>query len=448
MVKWSAYNIIEEKYGSCLIYNTRTSAIVKMDASSFHGIDELVSNTFTSIANNEHIQSLYKQGILVDSSTDENELVKKRYLDHYYDKQRLNLTILPIESCNLTCPYCFIYNYTRSTMSKELAEGVFNFIKHRLSLRDRNKKFTMNINWYGGEPLLRTSFILQFMAKLSAYIDELNLNTTKEGKIELVGSIVTNGVFLTSEVVTQLCRFHVRSFQVTFDGGKEFHDKTRCDSKGCGSFDFIMKNLSSRVQLNDQFLLSLRINFMKDSLSSIIPLIDQLKELIGDDKRFLIYCRPVYHFETVRDDISRIEDNIFGLEEGLDEQQRFTEYIEGKSSSLTSRLPTAKSSWCIEDNDYSFIIGANGLVYKCDTLIGDVKFSIGKLSNGEFIPNERNKKWNADIFQLPEFSKCVDCKLLPICYGGCKRNALEHRRTCLITEKQIRKSMNEYLERR
>ncbi len=446
--KWSYYNIIEIINKDVIIYNTKTSAIIKINKDIYNYINSFFNESTNNLENDNNFKLLVQQGIIIDDSLNEKEFVKNKYLTNFYDKQKLNITILPIESCNLTCPYCFIYNYSKTIISDTLSDDIFKFIKNKVDARDKSKKFLLKINWYGGEPLLKKSFILSFMEKINEYISYENKNNTEKNSIKVVGTIITNGVFLNSKLFVDLCKVNIRSFQITFDGGKEFHDKTRCDINGNGSFDIIINNLKEIVNVNEKFLVSLRINFMKNSLNSVKPLIDTLKSIIKQDERFTIYCRPVYNFKTARDDINKVKNDILDIDEGLRKEFEFANYIQDKNfNKLHQALPIARNCWCVEDNDYSYIVGANGVVYKCDTLIGDKKFSIGKFVDGNYIPNETNKKWTLNIFQLNEFSKCYDCNLLPICFGGCKRNVFEHGKSCFITENQIRESLIECLKR-
>lgn len=449
---WSNYNIDEKFNDFHVIFNTKTSAIIKIDNNTYNQIQQLIQSNNNKF-DNDNISLLLKKGFLI---TCNNEFlkVKERYLKHYYDINRLNLTILPAEYCNLVCPYCFIYNYGGFRLSDTLQNNIISFIKTQILKSDLEKPFYARINWYGGEPLLEKERILNMMKEINSFILSQNKTRTNR-KIILESSIITNGVLLSPSVFLDLLNNQIKIFQITFDGGKEFHDKTRSSKNGTGSFDKILNNLKSIISLSldEKFAFSIRINFMKNSLNSVFPLIDLLSEIVGDDKRFMIYCRPVYNFETARDSISTVESNIYSLDEGLKIQEQLAQYISKKlnknteASLLDSLIPFTRYSWCFEDNNYSFIIGANSDIYKCDTLIGEKKFSIGKINDDGEITDNSNSFWMKNIFELKEFEKCWNCKLLPICFGGCKRNKLEGNNDCFLTEKLIRNNIREYIEK-
>lgn len=450
---WSYYNIDEKFENFHIIFNTKTSAVIKINNEVYQQIQDLITHDLDKIIDN-NLALLTDKGFLVSAETNEFLEIKERYLKNFYDKNRLNLTILPAEYCNLTCPYCFIYNYAGCFLNEKLEKDIINFVKKRILTRDIKKPFYARINWYGGEPLLGKDKILNMMKEIKSFIDLQNTQNSDK-HIFLESSIITNGVLLSPDLFINLLRCGVNIFQITFDGGKKYHDKTRCDKKGNGSFDTILHNLKliKKLPLNDKFIFSIRINFMKNSLNSIYPLIDLLADIIGSDKRFMIYCRPVYNFETSRDSIETVESEIFSIEEGLKVQKELSEYISEKTNSSTkhslldSLLPYTRQSWCFEDNDYSFIVGANGNIYKCDTLIGDQKFSIGTLKNGDIAINNNDSFWIKNIFELEEFKNCLSCKLLPICFGGCKRNKADGNSGCFFDVTFIRNNIREYIKK-
>lgn len=432
--KWSRYNIFETVGDATIIYNTRTSAIARIETEKISDIPVLFS---LDELPPEYV-SLSKGGFLVRKEVNEAELVRKRYLAHYHRKNRLNLVLLPSETCNLCCPYCFIYKYAGSSMNEEIISSVVEFVKRKVEEREEAKPFDLKISWYGGEPLLRPDLIYALM-------DRVNDIYAKSALIKIQGLITTNGVNLDRKTFDRLVSCGVKKFQITFDGGKEFHDKTRRFKDGRGSYDLIMRNLKSIVSSEADFKMALRINFLRSSLPSVKPLIDDLLKIIGDDKRFSIYCRPVYDFETSRDDIKSLEGDIFGSEEGLQKQVDLMKYIDNErrfddhGDETLLEIPRSISHWCHADNAYSFTIGSDGSIYRCDTLLGDPAYAVGHLKSDGTIENfDEASPWNKDNFSLKGFERCKECRLLPICLGACKRNIIEERNGCIYTEKYIR----------
>lgn len=443
--KKSFYNIVVKFDNFQIIYNTRTSAIAKLSNSSSNKLDEFLQTNNNTLIDND-ILLLIKNGFIISEKIDEHELVRNRYLENFYDKNKLNLTILPVEFCNLRCPYCFIYRYNNEKISKETKSQILNLINYKITNSIKSKAFNLKINWYGGEPLLGLDDINDIMISIKNLIASFNIKTHQT--INISSDIITNGVLLNKTTFLSLYNLGIHEFQVTFDGGKPFHDKTRCFANGKGSFDIITKNIKDIHSIKDiDFSFNIRINFMKNSLNSVYSLIDNLVELIGTDNRFSIYARPVYNFETSRDDIEAVKNNIFSTDEGLKIQKEITRYITTKLKSHSPNfsfdlIPFTKVNWCPEDNDYSFIIGCNGLIYKCDTLIGDKKYSLCDIHDLN-LKMPKDNFWVKNLFQIDAYNKCYKCKLFPICFGGCKRNIYEGINSCFFDENFIRSLIKE-----
>lgn len=441
MYKLSNYNVFVRGKQNIVIYNTRTSAIVRLSDLKYGEIKESEEKGLLDTVHG--IEPLIHAGVIVRSDIDEFEMVKNRYYSHFYAKDRLNLTLLPAEYCNLSCPYCFIYKYGGTKMSESVVKRVLSFIKNRIN-SSRTDCFNLKINWYGGEPLLAQDVIVQIMEKVS------NISTNG---VKLFSSITTNGVLLNASLFRKLVSLGIRTYQITFDGGKSFHDKTRAFHDGKGSFDQIIGNLKEIYQTCSDlsYLFCIRINFLKSNYESVKPLIDQLYGIFGSDSRYKIYCRPVYDFETTRSCNKSVEGDVFSMHEGLIRQIQFEKYISqnipGLDKSFTAYfLPHTRCAWCFEDNAYSFLIGADGHVYKCDTLLGDSKYSIGSLSeDGTITENSSKIDWLTPVFEEKEFKKCRNCKLLPICFGGCRRmRFVEKRDECYFSEEEIKESITHY----
>lgn len=290
------------------------------------------------------------------------------------------------------------------------------------------------LNWFGGEPTLCNTQICEFMTKLS----ELG---SRRG-ITIGSAITTNGYLLTKDVFITLFKAGVKNFQVTVDGTSDAHNQGRHLKSGGGTYDVIMKNLSEIHLLDNvyDFNMDIRCNFTRRTIKAVEEYIDVFMEQFGSDRRFKIYCRPVYEYETKDNDISSMAGDILSLEEGIAQQNRFAEKIESLRSDNNKRrmvdpLPQPTPCWCNAEVENHIILGADGSVYICDTLTGH-DHAIGSLKDGKVTFNN-DKKVRYNIFNDIRTKKCMDCKLLPICMGGCMRNRLECEAQCYWTAEGI-----------
>ena len=202
MFKPSKFNFFYNRSNNeNIVYNTFSKALISLDDD--HAI-ALQNNYIAHIFSEEDISFLFDNGFLVDECFDENEFLK-----YYNNKVRFTsdyfcLTIAPTLSCNFDCPYCF-ENKRPGMMSKVVQEELIRFVEGKIKKGIK----TLEISWYGGEPLLCFDIIKDLTEKI---IKIANSYTCK-CKI----GMISNGYFLNEEIVTFLENHNI-SFQITIDG--------------------------------------------------------------------------------------------------------------------------------------------------------------------------------------------------------------------------------------
>ena len=445
MYKESYYNFkCNFEDGNMMLYNSKTGAVAVIEKEHVKEISDVletqIDSKFTGV--------LYTQGFLTDDSEDELAYIRRRYDNVHSSQKTIKVVMMPAEFCNLACPYCFIYNYRNKIMRQEVFDNVVSYIEKKL--KDADEKRTVLISWYGGEPLLMKNQIIAFMDLLRGRL---------HSRAELKGSIITNGYYLDFDVFSKLYENKVTTFQITFDGDQEFHDTTRMlkDGRG-GTFDVLINNIKTIKQQASEdmkFDFLIRINFMKNTYTSVYGLIDKLNSIIGGDRRFFIYVRPVYNYHTCRPDNNEITDDVFSIREGLKVQTELSLYIQKISESynpvmsLQNYLPMPATRWCSEDGEASIIVGYDGSIYFCDTMVGDEKFCVGHLeADGTISITEEDNRWRTSVFEMDNIGKCLKCKCLPTCMGGCKRERiyLKNPTPCLYNESDILEFMRTFYE--
>ena len=99
----------------------------------------------------------------------------------------VGLTICPTMGCNFDCPYCF-ENHRPGRMSQEVQDDVIALAERMMKASSAKK---LDVNWFGGEPLLMPDVIEALSGRLMAL--------AKERTAEYDASIITNGFLLTQE---------------------------------------------------------------------------------------------------------------------------------------------------------------------------------------------------------------------------------------------------------
>lgn len=151
----------------------------------------------------------------------------------------MSLTILPTYDCNFGCKYCFSQALRRPVyMSSRVVEALAAWLSDYV---ERNQISRLFVSFYGGEPLLAKSQLMDILSCLK----------TISAKYSIIcrSTISTNGYFLSQEYTQDLARAGVTSVSITIDGNCQEHDKRRPLSDGTSSWHRVVEGvLNSRVR--------------------------------------------------------------------------------------------------------------------------------------------------------------------------------------------------------
>lgn len=133
-------------------------------------------------------------------------------------------------TCNLSCDYCFAsqgkYNGDRDIMSYEVGQRAIDFLLEH-SGHHRN----LDIDFFGGEPLMAWSVVKQIVAYARS--------KEKEANKTFRFTFTTNGMLLNDEI-TEFLNQEMYNVVLSLDGRKEVHDRLRTTVHGKGSYDHIV----------------------------------------------------------------------------------------------------------------------------------------------------------------------------------------------------------------
>lgn len=440
MTKTSKYNFtVEAEDGSLLLYNTRTGAFAAIEPDKKEAVLDLLRHT--AAADKEGLASSLEQGgFLVPEEMNEIDQVKRRFNHFRTGTKSMTLTMLASENCNFRCPYCFIYDRRGMAMAPSVYEGVLQLIEKNIT-----PGLNLTVNWFGGEPTLEYRNIILFMNRLNGLF-------ARHPAAKFNSGMVTNGYLLTGGAFRDYLSSGIKKFQVTIDGVEESHNKTRVLRNGQGTFKRIwgnLKNIKENVKPEDDFKLLIRVNFLKGQDKQVSSLIDLFRETFKSDPRFTIYFRAVYNIQTSRDDISGINDSIYPPLAGVEKQLDYHLLSAEKTGSLHNNLqmaapvPSPIPGWCAAQRANSWTVGADGLLFKCDTYSGDISKACGRLlPDGGMERFDVRHEWDENIYDRSG-GKCVECRFLPVCQGGCPRGRAARLKQgiCYFSEEIINKGM-------
>lgn len=417
--KESIYNFFYEfeQYDAAILYNSRTGALSKLE-NKF--IKQWKNFLETGVAqfDEDFLSDLFKCGYLVPKNVDELFLLKTKLMEERYNRRRLYLTIAPTMACNFRCVYCFEQGlYGKQCMGEETIENVLKFAETQLEGVDQ-----LVVSWFGGEPLLALSVIERIASKL--------IEICKEKSIQYSSSIVTNGYLYDYSVATKLKELKVNRVQITLDGPEEIHDKRRYLINGGKTFGVILDNIVNTCKI---IPISLRINVDEDSIDTVNQIMDILRK-----KGTLKYVTPYLGYVQSYGGVYA-KDKCFSAEEYSKLNLNFWKV---NNVPLQTLYPVPKGNYCLADHCKGWVIDDTGYVYKCWNEIGIKSRSIGNVNNKiSFIENTKPLQQYLD-YDVVGDSECKNCKVLPVCMGGCTYNRVSG----LVRCEQRRYNLESYIK--
>ncbi|KGN75438.1 hypothetical protein HQ47_01775 [Porphyromonas macacae] len=399
-MKRSRYAIFYTKYGKFYIYHQLSKALIEVDTELYMAL----LNSQLEIIPNDIKEYLLDICILVDKRIEESDAVKVANYRCRYNTDYLRVTILPTLDCNFRCWYCY-EEHKVSKMSKEGMSSIFEFIKREALLRSKKR---IVLDWFGGEPLICFNNVIYPLSKqLRDWCHKHN--------ICFHSMTTTNGSLLNENVALKMNEIGLTQFQITLDGGKEFHNKTRFSSTMKDSYSRIVKNIHIICRQICDSNVDLRINYTPENVQSLLPILDDFDH----DVRHQIRISPHVVWQN--------SDKIMSL---VDIIKRFTDKALEKGYSTTTELNQTRCTSCYTENADQYVINYDLSVYKCTARDFNEKFSIGKiLLDGRFSPNGLYYKYLVEESPFCN-EECLECEILPSCLyaTSCLQKKIEGRK--------------------
>lgn len=429
-MKLSKYNYCTKNIDNeLLLFNTLkgTDSFIKVSSQNATLVEGFLSgnNDISGIERNIY-DELVKAGYVLPDSYDEEAKLRKIYLDNIADPQLL-LTIIPTEKCNFRCKYCY-ESFPDKVMSEEIQDAIIAYLKKNL-----NKYSSLQVSWFGGEPLLAIDIIERLTEKIKTICSFF--------KKPFTASITSNGFLLNTENFKRLLKCNVLYYQITIDGTRDIHDFQRPhEYRNISTYDAVISNLKSIKDTvkNRMFRITIRSNFSRLHIDKIEEYKKTFYKMFGNDKRYQFFVRPVMDWGG--DSISGFKDNLVD-DKGL---EMFYDKLMSSGCKLNyiyDDFLNNAGGVCYAGKKNSYVITSSGDIYKCTCNFDDCpEAKIGHISvNGSmFIDEGAQNKW------LCDFSNCKkDCFYSPICLReACSANRVLNRSTknkCPLEKRNLSK---------
>lgn len=350
----------------------------------------------------EFFNTLKNNRFIVPSAVDEAETLIHQWEKNDDDESSFGIIINPTLNCNMRCWYCYEEHGGKQTMTEDTRKAICRFIDDKVS---DSKLKTLNVSFFGGEPLLFFNDcvlpILQYAAK-----------KCQEKSITLYSNFTTNAVLLTDKVIEALNALPLgkkATFQITFDGNRDVHNKTRIGLNKKPTYDIILHNMYSALQHGNE--ISARCNYTYDNILTFSDVLEDFMALGLNNYKEVFSVK----FEHVWQDGKN-------LSKSKPLMQKIRNNFEAAGFDVGSD-DVHFHHVCYADSPRHAVINYNGDVFKCTARDFATESREGRLNN------EGRIEWNEKFFQRMAIKysneACRNCVILPICNGSCTQNKIE-----------------------
>lgn len=426
-MKISRFVILFEREGLFFLYNTGTQSLFRINDNDYQIISKVIRGKINLNKLPEELLNFLENRHCLDTQEDNaahNLCVKMEYRKRFesFSNRRLALVIAPTLACNFACPYCYEANLPGSMMSKEVEDNIIRFIKSYDKACD-----TIEICWDGGEPLLG------FETMKSLY-EKIETDTSLEIKGH---GIVTNGYLLTPDI----CRFFndkkIDHAQITIDGSPGTHNKTRILKSGRPTYDTIIQNIDLLTEIAPECKVVVRTNIHNGNKDEYGELYTNLAHRWNGKN---VYIVPAFVLPGANCKVSCCSPR--------EKAEFFFQLHKKYDLKIFNKVPTIQTGRCSATAEHSYIIDPKGNLYKCWNDIGIDELRVGNVAEG-IKDNTLIAKYVVGSDKYND-QKCLECRLFPICEGGCNRQRIENMESgtnydlCAFDEKGVCDNLYEY----
>ncbi len=392
------------KYVSCLhvgdhtlVYNAVNNSFVVI---KHHLVDKSQLINLAESSPSLH-QQLFEAEIYVPKEKDETQELIDRMQEADSNMEEYLLDINPTLDCNFKCWYCYENHVKDSLMSSDNVGRVKKLIT---DIVGRDSVKLLSLGFFGGEPLIG-------FHKIAAPLIHHAAEECKRLDKQLNVHFTTNAGLLENKMIEFLAAYNC-GMQITFDGGKKRHDKVRFFKGGAGSYDIILNGIKDL--LIHKIGVTVRINYDTNNVDTVDSLINDIESFPEELRQYMtIDFQRVWQDRDHRSDETEAKAMIL--------RRRCGEL----GINVACHFIHRDIRWsCYADKINHALVNYDGYVFACTARDFTPDSSIGQLSaEGKIIyrPEVMEVRRSAKLAK----SICRECRIAPICGGGCSQKAME-----------------------
>jgi uncharacterized protein len=324
-----------------------------------------------------------------------------------------SLTVLTATACNLGCAYCFQNvapdaaggsrppRIASALLTRQTAARILQFASARMAESGQRR---LHIHLFGGEPLLNPAGCRTLLEQAA----EHGLSSAR---------MTSNATLLTPGLARMLSTLGLSIVQVTFDGDRVVHDRTRVRRNGGGTFDKILANMALASEVSP-LRWHIRVNVSSLSRAGVPELLGEIADWVNPAR-----CHVAF---------ARVNDIGVGFTSTVGHDAELASEFAGWSIQA-HRLgfgvpPPRASETCVtcgfRDGLLGATVNADGTLYSCWESAGKPGWEVGSTEIG-YLPSEvTGPRWVACGYEAQgkdpaaaiRFQDAVDGQILDYLY--------------------------------
>lgn len=434
-MKTSIYSFVFEDNNRYYVYNTLSNCFFELDEDLYVRLlqSKELNNDIIFDDNEEDIRNTFVTNrIITNNDIDEFLFYKSIIVNQRAENSAMHLTLAPTMECNFNCHYCFERHKKKGVMSDSVMDSIIKYISKYNNLKN------LKVTWFGGEPLMASKQISRFYDKLKPLLSDISFSS----------NIITTGYHLNEENIGILKYAGVTSMQITLDGNKESHNKIKFLDECDDCFSKVLDNIELTTNLYPELFILIRVNLTLNNIKDYSDLYHYVLNRFSGTK---VSIAPAFVLDRNGGCASSTDSS--ELISAKDYPKYILELSKHGIDSPQIRYPSHYFSECAIRNNLAISFDPQGFAYKCWEVIGNEKYSIGKLNMDGVLEQVNFQNLNRQLHGADPLSDpvCSKCAYLPICCGGCPiqriQNEFENGKNicCTYYKNHIKEFMLEHI---
>jgi uncharacterized protein len=397
-------NLAERELASHnLVFNTETARCITVHDDDWRRIvgalsapDQADSDVRAAIA------QLAKGRFVVPAGEDQAARFQADFDRQRYSPGRIFPLLAVTSACNIACTYCYESGVRGRTMTPEVVGGCLRWIERRITCDGIRGIYP---GLFGGEPLMFPKLLFSLMDGFAALRDRHGV----EGEFYCS----SNGLLLTDDLARALAARGLAQIQISLDGPERIHDLRRVGHRGQPSFAESLRAVRTAVEHVKN--VTVKVNFDRQNRAFVAELFDTLvKEGLSD--RVDVKLEAIaYQFP----DSKVAHDSGFPIPpESVELADAYVELmLEARLRGIAVSPDTAHTTPCMFSSDHGVLIGPEGEIYKCISMVGRKEYAVGSV----FADDYDRPAYERQMDTAKRLSDCYAerCAYIPVCGGGC-----------------------------